>query len=130
MRMRLFLMSCLAFTLAACGTLPSVSMMPAPPGAVAAQTTLDERALLGVELSYKAANSLATEAAHAGFVDAGLAVKIAALDNRLFATLKRARVAYASANAASYGAAIAEASPLVSEIWALVAGTGRADRGR
>jgi hypothetical protein len=111
----------LLLLLAGCGLGPPVSLLPAPPGVVAAQTTLDERALLGAELSYQAATVLMREAASAGFVDAALARKLAALDNRLFAVLGRARSAYTAANARSYSAAIAEATPLISEIWALVA---------
>ena len=120
-----------ALSLGACGSLPSLSGLPAPPGlsspaSIATQTSLDERALIGVELSYKAARTVAQEAADAGLVDSDSAAKLAVLDNQLFGVLWRARAAYETANAKSYGVAIAEASPLVSEIWALVAGTRKA----
>ena len=126
MILRGFFISILTLGLSACAVVPPQLSLPPPTSVAASQTNLDERALLGVELSYKAARTLIGEAANAGFVDAQLARKLAKLDNQLFSALKRARSAYALANAASYRVALAEAAPLITEIWALVAGNRKA----
>ena len=102
--------------LSGCATLA----VPAP-ATVSSQTTLDERALMGAELSYKAARTLAEAAVDGGLVDAAKAAKIRDVDSALYDALAKARTAYRSSNAASYDQAIADIAPMLVTFWSLVA---------
>lgn len=108
---------CAALMLGACAGLG----VSAPgPATIAERTTLDERGLLGAELAYKSARTLAEAGADAGLIGPKLAADIAQVDAKLYGALKRAREAYAAGNAATFEGALAEAAPLITELWALV----------
>lgn len=117
----LALCSCTALTTAITDA-PNIS-----PSAVANQTTLDERGLLGAEVSYKAARTLMEAAVDAGQVKPGLAVKFYRLNGQLNGALVRARNAYDGVNAASMDSALSDAGPLIIELWQLVAEQGKSN---
>lgn len=106
-----------AFTLSGCAQFPT--SLPAPASA-ADQTVLDEKALLALELSYKASRLTAEEALEARLVSPALARKLRAANRNANAVLIRARAAYDAANAQSYAAALDEAELLVTDFFKLV----------
>lgn len=112
-----------ALALAGCASLPAA--IPTGPAPIAEATTLDERALVAFETSYKAARTLAEVGVDSGRVDAALAAKIAPIDNQLHGALVKARTAYEAANAATYQAALAEIAPLLPKLFLLVGGWSR-----
>ena len=115
---KLLILSIASLSLFACASLPDA--VPKSPAAVAEVTTLDERLILGAEVSYKAARSLGEAAVDTGQVTPAAAVTIKSVDIALFGVLLKARHAYDTANAASYEAALAEAAPLLNRFWSLV----------
>lgn len=120
--LRALLIPCAALALGACAGLG----VSAPgPATIAERTTLDERGLLGAELAYKSARTLAEAGVDAGLVGPKLAADIKRVDEKLYDALTRARSAYDAGNAATFEAALAEAAPLITELWALVAKKGR-----
>lgn len=122
---RALIIAAAALSLCGCSTL---SLPPASPQEVASQTKVDEMLLMGAEISYKAARSLAEASADAGLIDATAAVKIKAIDSQVYEWLEKARAAYEAGNATDYRAAIELATPLLTKMWALAPGTkGQAD---
>jgi hypothetical protein len=104
----------LVATLCSCSTLPTKLYSPST---FAQRTSIDERALLSAELSYKAARTLMEAAVDSGQLAPGLAAKFFRVNGKLNAALVRARIAYDAANAPSYHAALDEAVPLINELW-------------
>lgn len=110
-----------AVALCSCSTLPAKLHSPS---SASQQTKIDERALLSAELSYKKARTYMEAAIDSGQVAPGLAAKLFRLNGKLNAALVRARIAYDAANAPNYKAALDEASPLILELWDMVAPRG------
>lgn len=108
--MRLLLPLFAAVLLSGCAGLGGfVSGLPASPGEVADQTTLDERGAIAVEIAYQAAARAAEALTDAGLIEGADAVRVAELDQKAFAAVQTARRAYAAGNAASYAEAIGKA---------------------
>ena len=133
MKSRLFpvlLFAALLLILAGC-TAP-LSPQPAPvsaprvassgPAKFADRTVLDERALLGAELAYKSARTAVELATDAGLVTGARAEALILIDARAYGSLLAARRAYAAGNAASFGAALDAALPVIEQVRALAAG--------
>jgi hypothetical protein len=122
MKWRTAFVAVAALALASCAGLGSTIVGGlSGPAAIANKTTLDERALLGLEASYKAARLAMEGAVDAGLVKRPLAVKFRDANKKANAVLVKARTAYDAANAATLDAALDEGAPLVAEIWKLVA---------
>lgn len=90
------------------------------PVVAADRTVLDEQAITGVELAYKAARLTIETGVDAGLIKGATATRVAALDNQAFLALGIARGAYRTGNAANYKAAVAEAGGAVAEILSLI----------
>lgn len=118
--MRLFLGIAAALALSACSAIGGLPTPPASPAAVANTTVLDEKLAITAEATYKAARLAIETATDAGLIRGANATKAAALDNRAFAAVQKVRTAYRTSNAASYGAAYAEANQLISDLLALI----------
>lgn len=103
-----------AVALFGCSTLPPA---PTSPSMLAQSTFIDERALLGAEISYKAARIMMEAAVDNGRIAPGQAAKFFRLNGKLNEALVRCRKAYDAANAPGYQAALDEAGPLISELW-------------
>ena len=120
----------LAMTLAGCGLSASDAASAGAtvvdnigvtaPGVLADRTVLDEQAITGVELAYKAARLTIETGVDAGLIKGETATRIAALDNQAFLALGIARGAYRTGNAASYKAAVAEAGGTIADILSLI----------
>lgn len=115
--MKRILCLCLAATLPACALLQAP---PSSPSAIANRTVADEKAALGVELAYQAANLAALTANRAGLVSAAMALGIADADRKALAAVHAVRAAYDTGNAASYREADARARMALSEFLALI----------
>lgn len=87
-----------------------------PPVALADKTVLDEKALAGVELAYKAARLTVETATDAGMITGARAGQIAVIDQRAWNAVQAARAAYAAGNARSCGEAIDRALVAIAEI--------------
>lgn len=110
-----------ALALAGCAGFPASAPVSLPAPATAAdKTALDEKVLLGLEASYKAARLTADAALDAGLVSPALARALRDANRKANAVLVRARAAYDTANAQSFAAALFEAQPLVTDFWKLV----------
>lgn len=114
-----------SLSLAACNPGGMLSGIPPTPSEASDRTTLDERALLGLELSYQAARTATELAVDAGAIKGATATRVAKLDRDAYSALKAARDAYGAANASSYGEALERARTAVSGILGLVKGGGR-----
>ena len=90
------------------------------PGTVAAATALDEKALAGVELAYKAMRTAGSIAVDAGVLGGEDATKVAAIDGKAYAALLLARQAYKAGNAGDYGSAVGQALELIGQAQALI----------
>lgn len=121
---RALIIAAAALSLCSCSTL---SLPPASPQEVASQTKADEMLLMGAEISYKAARSLAEASADAGLIDASVAAQIKAIDGQVFEGLGKARSAYQAGNATDYRAAIELVTPLLTKMWALAPGKAKPD---
>lgn len=87
--------------------------------ATVTQTTLDEKAAIGVETAYTAAARAAKLAITSGAVtDPAKIRQIGDADNRAFAAVQAVRAAYAAGNANSYAAAFVEADAAVKALLA------------
>lgn len=118
MKMRMiFAAACLA--LASCGPLAPPTSVPAAPVVVADRTTADEQGMLAVELAYKAARLSVETAVDAGLLKGDRAAQFAQLDTKAYGAVLAARSAYRTANAASYGAALASARAAVQQLLGL-----------
>lgn len=107
-------LAALALALPAC-TPGSIGAVPASPSAVCDRTGWDERAGTAIELGYKLFRTAGELGVDLGRIKGATATRIRALDNQLFAATQAAQSAYATCNAASYSAAIAEATRLLAE---------------
>jgi len=127
--MKRLLIAALALALAACtgGNLAftgpaavagaaEAASLPAP-GAVADETTVDEQALLRLELAYKAVRTAVEAAVDVGVISGPVAARIAVADNKAFHWLSLARSAYDTGNAASYRNALTQAEAAIGAIW-------------
>jgi hypothetical protein len=115
--MKRILALCLAATLPACAALNAP--LPAP-AAIADRTVLDEKAALGVELAYQAANLAALTASRAGLISDEARPRIAAADARAYAAVLAVRQAYDAGNGGSYFETEARARAALAEFLALI----------
>lgn len=123
-----------AIALSACGvnadTVASASATAADavgapaPATVADKTTLDERALTGIELAYKAARIAVELGVDTGVIKGTTATRFAVLDNQAFLAVTTARSAYRTGNASSYRTALSEAQAAIAGILTLAGKTG------
>lgn len=90
------------------------------PAAVTSATAIDEKALAGVELAYKAMRTAGEIAVDAGVLAGDNAARVAAIDEKAYAALLLARQAYKAGNAADYGAAVGQALELIGQAQALI----------
>lgn len=125
--MRLFRGHFIAAALFACATpaLAGCAALGAPPGSpseLADKTTLDEKGLLGVELAYSAARTLAEIGVDAGLIKGATATRVASLDNQAYTKLELARTAYSLGNATTYAIALEDARTLIGSLLATVKG--------
>ena len=100
-----------------------VAGVPAPV-TVADKTTLDERAMLAIELAYKAARIAVETGVDAGLIRGATATSFAALDNQAFLALATVRSAYRTGNASSYRTALSEAQAAIAGLLTLTGKTG------
>lgn len=103
---------------------PGTNIATTPPAALAGASVLDEKAVLGAELAYKAMRTAGTIAIDAGVLKGDRAARVAVIDNRAYAAVLLARRAYSAGNANDYGRAVGEALSLIGEAQALLAGPG------
>lgn len=96
--------------------------LPASPQAVADRTTLDEQALQGVELSYKAARIAVEIYVDTGRCTGACATRFRDLNRRAYAAVQACRTAYRAGNAPGYLAALSEARGLANDLLSV---TGR-----
>ena len=94
------------------------------PANTANATVLDEKAVLGAELAYKAMRTAGTLAVDHGLLVGADAAKVAAIDSKAYAALKLARQAYEAGNAADYATATAQALQLIGEAQLVISGGG------
>lgn len=116
---KIILAACLAgmaFTLSAC----SLVGIPDSPRQAADQTMLDEQALTGIELAYKAARLAVETGVDAGLVKGQNAARFAELDDKAYTAVKAARAAYAAGNASGYLEALSSARAAVTDLLSLV----------
>lgn len=128
---RIILVACTALSigLGGCANTVSSSLPPAP-AIVAEQTVLDEQALLAAEASYKAAREIMEAAVDRELVTPAVAARFRAINIRANDVLVKARAAYDAANASSFAAAIAEAGPLINQLWQLTTVKGGVNASR
>lgn len=110
------------FALAAC---PGPVGPPASPGdrpPIAQRTTADEQARLRCEQGYALSRTLGEVAVDAGVVHGPLAVRLADLDNKLFAGLGICRTAYAAFNSSGLLVAADNVASLADQVQTLVKG--------
>lgn len=98
------------------------STIPGAPVDLTEQVVLDEKALLGVEVAYKASRLAMETAVDAGALEGSAAAHAAELDNRAYQAVVAARRAYDAGNSASYDEAIANALAAVNGIMAVING--------
>lgn len=103
------------------GCLPRGGGMAESPAAMAGATVIDEKALAGAELAYKAMRTAGVIAVDAGALKGDDAARIADLDNRAYAALIAARTAYQAGNARDYASAIGDALRLIGDAQAILA---------
>jgi hypothetical protein len=119
MRKLLMIAACLALPLTSCSAASladagaAVVGLPPAPVAVCDKSTMDEQAGTGVELGYKLFRTGSELATDLGVIKGQRAVYFAKLDSQLFAGTQAVQLAYATCNAASYKAAVADAQALL-----------------
>lgn len=119
---KMILAGLLALSLSGCGALPMLlGSVPPAPVAVADRTVLDEQALTGLELAYKAGRIAVELAVDAGFIRGEVALKVARLDEAAFKALGVARTAYRAGNAESYNVALREGQATIAALLTLAA---------
>lgn len=124
------LLAAATLCLAACATTappastPAAPSVPATsgPAVIADRTLLDEKAMAGVELAYKAMRLAIETAADAGALKGERAGRVAELDRRAYGTVLAVRAAYEAANAESYGAAVDQALAAIERASAAIGG--------
>lgn len=120
----LVLSACTPSGIASTGaTAADVAGVPAPV-TVADKTLLDEKALTGIELAYKAARIAVELGVDTGVIKGATATRFAALDNQAFLAVTTARSAYRTGNAPSYRTALSEAQAAIAGILTLTGKTG------
>lgn len=125
MKWRPFFVAAAALALAGCASFGSGLLGGVgQPSAIADQTTLDERLMLGADLGYKAARKAVLAVDDHAPLDAATARRFKKIDKKIFDGLERATRAYAAANSVSYAAALAEINPLITELWSLAVSKG------
>lgn len=92
------------------------------PAAFADRTVLDEKAVTGVELAYKAARTAVELAVDLGRIKGASATVWRERNRKAYTAVQKARTAYRAGNALSYGAAVDEATSLVSDLLSLAGG--------
>lgn len=113
------LMACAAPAMSGCAALGAP---PGSPSELADKTVLDEKGLLGVELAYSAARTLAEIGVDAGIIKGATATRVASLDNQAYGKLELARTAYSLGNATTYAIALEDARTLIGSLLATVKG--------
>lgn len=111
-------------TVASAGATVADSVGVPPPATAADRTVLDEKAMTGVELAYKAARIAVETGVDAGLIKGAAAARFAALDSQAYRALGAVRAAYRAGNAASYRAALTEAQAAIGAVLALTGKTG------
>jgi hypothetical protein len=106
-----------ALPLAACVT----DAIPQP-AAYANTTVVDEQAAITAELAYKSWRLAATTGVQSGLIKGQTAAHVAALDNKLYATLTAVESAYAAGNAASIQAAVTAFNVSLNSAYAVIGG--------
>jgi hypothetical protein len=114
---------CMAFSMTACAVLETLDKAPAPVE-LADKTMVDEQAMLGIELAYKAARLAAETAVDAQLVRGENAARLAELDARAFQAVEIARRAYRAGNAPGFVTALGDAQGAVRDLLALANGKG------
>ena len=117
-----FLVLFAAPALALAGLAAGCATIPGSPAEVADKTTLDERGLLGAELAYEAARTVAEISVDAGLIRGETASRVAVADERVYQALRGARAAYEAGNAADYFSAVDRARKAAAELLALAKG--------
>lgn len=117
--MRMLIAAVLAVALSACttnvpplataGAVAADAAGIAPPVSLADRTSADEKAMMAVEVAYKAARTVGEIGVDAGLIKGATATRVAQLDNRAYAALQAARSAYRLGNAESWLAALNQA---------------------
>lgn len=122
-------LACLAaMSVAACGTLGTItSAMTGGPAVIADQTKLDEQVGLSLTLAYtaaaKAAGLAIQVAAAAGHPFSSATVqKIGQLDTRAYNAVTAVRAAYVAGNGTNYLSAISDARAAINDILAAIGG--------
>lgn len=108
-----------AGTVASAGAATADAIGAPPPVAVADATVLDERAILALELAYKAARIAVELSVDTKVVWGATAARVAEYDNKAFLALTVARSAYRTGNASSYKTALSEAQAAISQLLSL-----------
>jgi hypothetical protein len=117
---RLLLGLCLlALPLGACTTTTPVSLQPAT---YTNQIVEDEQLATTAELAYKSWRLAATVAVESGLIKGPTAVRVAGIDNRLYAALTMVEHAYAAGNATSIKTALAEFNVTLNESYTVIGG--------
>jgi hypothetical protein len=98
----------------------NVAGEPPAPAQVAARTTLDEQAAIGVENAYQASAELILVAEQSGLLNAESRARLRQMDGQAHAAVLLVRRAYEAGNAPSYAAAIAAAWPLLQQLFVLI----------
>lgn len=111
-----------AMLLPACATVPTG--IPLSPSAVADSTTADEKASLGVEISYKAVGVLIEAAVDSGQLKGELAGRVDRLDAQAAGLVAKARAAYDAGNSESYADFSVQAQAILTELRLLVINKG------
>lgn len=114
----LILIAAAALSLSACQTTGSI---PTSPGAIANQTTADEKGGLVIETLYYAANRAGALAIRTGVVtDTAKIARIGELDLAAKAWVTTGRNAYDAGNSSGYDAALAQVDGLTKQLLALL----------
>lgn len=109
----------LAAGLALAGCNGGIASIPTAPAEVADRTILDEKALTGIELAYKASRLAVEAGVDLGVIKGATASRFAVLDSKAYDAVTLARKAYGAGNARSYEAAVTEAQSAVADLLAL-----------
>lgn len=104
---------CLCLLSACGGAVPS---LPLAPETVAARTTLDERAMLAVEVSWRAAGAAIEAAVDSGLLKGDAALKVDRIDAQAGQWVGAMRAAYDAGNAQDFSTALAQAKALVGQL--------------
>lgn len=96
------------------------------PSDVAAKTKLDEQALLGVELAYKAARIAVGVAVDSGAIVGARKAVWRDYNRKAYQAVTAAETAYDAGNAADYAAAVTNAQTLIAQLLALTGKTADA----